>query len=106
MRVINFLNWKKMNYRLLVMVIFYAIDSKKSYGKSVHNLDYGGWGEGEVNVGYEAVAEADAEAAVAGAAYGQEFAFYYGVVVGDAHAAAYDVGEVVVGCGPECDALV
>lgn len=73
---------------------------------SVHNLDDGGGREGEVNVGYEAVAEADTEAAVAGAAYGQEFAFYYGVVVGDAHAAAYDVGEVVVGCGPECDALV
>lgn len=73
---------------------------------SVHNLDDGGGGEGEVDVGYEAVLEADAEAAVAGAAHCQEFAFYYGVVVGNADAAPYDVGEVVVACGAECHPLV
>lgn len=78
----------------------------KSYDELVQYLDEGGGGEGEVYVGYEAVAEADTETAVAGAAYGQELAFYHGVVMGDADAATYDVGEVVVACGAECHPLV
>ncbi len=87
-----------------------AVGDKKTYVEGydelVQYLDDGGGWEGEVYVGYEAVAEADTETAVAGAAYGQELAFYYGVVVGDADAAAYDVGEVVVACGAECHSLV
>ena len=58
----------------------------------------------EVDVGFDAVAEAYAEAAVAGAADCQEFAFNPAVVVGYAYAAAYEAGEVVVAGGVVGDA--
>lgn len=73
---------------------------------SVDGFYYGGGWEGEVYVGYEAVLEADAEAAVAGAAYGQEFAFNPAVVVGDAYASAYYVGQIVVAGRVECHFLL
>lgn len=43
---------------ILIIYYFYV-------GGLVEEFDYGGWGEGEVDVGYEAVAEADTETAVA-----------------------------------------
>lgn len=72
-----------------------------------HYLNEGGGGEGEVDVGYDGGGgEGDAQAAGAGAAHGQEFAFDGGAVVGDAHAASDQVGEVVGVGGVEGDALV
>lgn len=74
--------------------------------RSVEGFDYGGRREGEVDVGHEAVLQTYAQAAVARAANGQQFAFYPAVVVWYAHATAYDAAEVVVAGGVKCHALL
>lgn len=77
-----------------------------SFLRSVEGFDYGGRREGEVDVGHEAVLQTYAQAAVARAANGQQFAFYPAVVVWYAHATAYDAAEVVVAGGVKCHALL
>lgn len=73
---------------------------------SVHRFHDGVGGEVEVDVGYYGGGgEGDTEAAVAGAADGQELAFDEAVGVGYAHAAAYQTAQGIGAGGVECDAL-